>query len=195
MSEAALWDKMRPHLAPLDPVRVENALGNGTPDVEYAGGWIELKDGVSWPKKVEDPVRVHSLDRRPGQVAFLLRRWLAGGRCWVMTRVGRQVFLHPGYEAKRLRDGLTTRQFLTEAVWSSRADGRVSATDAVRLRTILAGDVESMDCFTRARHHRLTVRWTIEQAASAMSVEVDVLRSAEGRDLDAAQDVLDWWET
>lgn len=74
---------MRQHLvrvlktAGLDPVSVENPAHPGTPDLNYADGWLELK----WVKRV--PARedtVLALEHfTPQQRVWLLRRWRAGG--------------------------------------------------------------------------------------------------------------------
>lgn len=73
--ESAMWKRLRPVLvaAKLDPVRVENPIYPGTPDVNLAtGSWIELKTIEAW-----------KLDRRvtlirhftPQQRVWLYRRW------------------------------------------------------------------------------------------------------------------------
>jgi len=73
-AEARLWQRMRPALlaAGLDPVRVENPIHPGTPDVNLADGrWIELKS-------VQAPVREDSILRvkhfTPQQRVWLFRR-------------------------------------------------------------------------------------------------------------------------
>ena len=57
-AESAMWREGRPFLiaARLDPVRVENPIGPGTPDVNLADGrWIELKCVPAWPPSAETP--------------------------------------------------------------------------------------------------------------------------------------------
>jgi hypothetical protein len=75
-SESAMWQKIRPVLlaAKLDPVRVENPIHPGTPDVNLATGlWIELKCIASWPVRAATPVTVRHFT--PQQRVFLFRRW------------------------------------------------------------------------------------------------------------------------
>lgn len=59
-SESLQWKKLRPHLvaAKLDPVRVENPIHPGTPDVNLANGWwIELKSMPIIPRpELEDRI-------------------------------------------------------------------------------------------------------------------------------------------
>ena len=53
--------------------------GRGIPDAEYChrgvSGWVEFKVTMAW-----------SVDLRAEQVAWLMRRARAGGRCWVAVR-------------------------------------------------------------------------------------------------------------
>jgi hypothetical protein len=52
-NESIMWKKLRPVLlaAKLDPVRVENPIYPGTPDVNLAiGSWIELKYLAALPR-------------------------------------------------------------------------------------------------------------------------------------------------
>lgn len=74
--EAAMWAKVRPVLlkAKLDPVRVENAVHPGTPDVNLGDGrWIELKCLPSWPVRTKTTVRIDHYT--PQQRVWLYRRW------------------------------------------------------------------------------------------------------------------------
>lgn len=75
-SESAMWRKLRPILlaAKLDPVRVENPIHPGTPDVNICDGrWIELKCLAAWP--VRDTTKVRIPHFTPQQRIFLYRRW------------------------------------------------------------------------------------------------------------------------
>ena len=74
---------MRQHLvrvlkaAGLDPVSVENPAHPGTPDLNYADGWLELKWVRSAPINPETPLLLAHFS--PQQRVWLLRRWRAGG--------------------------------------------------------------------------------------------------------------------
>lgn len=45
-------------LKPLNAQPVENIVKVGTPDVEYHGGWIEVKRTVEWPARATTVVRL-----------------------------------------------------------------------------------------------------------------------------------------
>jgi hypothetical protein len=71
-----MWSKVRPILvaAKLDPVRVENPIHPGTPDVNLAdGGWIELKTIAGWPELSTQVVKIRHFT--PQQRVWLFRRW------------------------------------------------------------------------------------------------------------------------
>jgi hypothetical protein len=78
--EQKLWDFLRT-VIPGDTIRIENAAGNGTPDVNvcYEGDeiWIELK---VCPR---DKVLV-----RKEQRVWGFRRARSGGRVWIINRDG-----------------------------------------------------------------------------------------------------------
>lgn len=76
-SESKMWAKFRPVLvaAKLDPIRVENPIHPGTPDVNLcSGSWIELKTIEDWPAHGRIVQIKHFT---PQQRVFLLKRWLA----------------------------------------------------------------------------------------------------------------------
>jgi hypothetical protein len=77
-----------------DPVRIENAVGPGTPDIEYVGGWIESKMLKAWPKRAATPVRVpHYV---PEQRAWHVKRRTAGGRVHVVIQIASDVLVFDG---------------------------------------------------------------------------------------------------
>ncbi len=90
MSEAAMWDAIRPMLKKLDPVRVENPIVPGTPDVNYTGGWIELKWCERWPP-MGGPLRVDHFTQQ--QKVWLTKRRHAGGRAFLLLKVGENEWL------------------------------------------------------------------------------------------------------
>ncbi len=69
-------------LASLDAFPVENSAAPGTPDVNYIGGWIELKCVDVWPKRAGGIVRIDKFT--PDQRATLLRRRARGGRAFLL---------------------------------------------------------------------------------------------------------------
>lgn len=97
--ESNFWDRVRPLLAGLDPVRVENAVSSGTPDVNCLLGWIELKQvpAEELPKR---PATVLRLDHfTPEQRAWLTRRTHTGGAAWVLMLMGDEWLLFMGRDA------------------------------------------------------------------------------------------------
>lgn len=120
MSESALWDMIRKPLRPLDPQRVENSCGKGTPDVNYVGGWLELKQQDNWPKRPTTKVRLdHDLTKE--QRIWINRREKKGGTVFVLVQIARDYLLLSGGVAATII-GEATEAELREAamhVWTS----------------------------------------------------------------------------
>lgn len=111
MNEAGTWKVIKALLAGFDPVRVENPVCRGTPDVNCTLGWIELKYK---PREPRNPEAVFKIDHfTPQQRAWLARRWNRGGPCWVLARIG---------DTYLIWDGL----------WAAMNLGKVSYTVLVR---------------------------------------------------------------
>lgn len=77
----------------LDAVSVENPVFPGTPDVNYIGGWIELKWLRDWPKRDGEVAIRHFT---PQQRSWLKRRWLRGGNVFLLLQVGNEWLLFDG---------------------------------------------------------------------------------------------------
>lgn len=92
--EAHLWELLRPRMAGLDPVRIENMVTVGVPDVNYTRGWIELKAIRGWPKRETTIVKLDHF--MPQQRGWLVRRRQAGGRAFVLLSVGDEWILFDG---------------------------------------------------------------------------------------------------
>ena len=80
MADGDLRSIFRKKLPHFHHVSVETgSTGRGIPDMEYCyngqSGWVEFKRTGGW-----------TVDLRPEQVAWLLRRSRAGGRCFVAVR-------------------------------------------------------------------------------------------------------------
>lgn len=99
MSEQTMRGRVVEALRPLDAVSIENGVGVGTPDVNYAEGWIELKWVRSWPKRPDTPVVLEHFTRE--QRRWIDRRSRAGGKVFVLLKVGRDWFLFRGMDAAR----------------------------------------------------------------------------------------------
>jgi hypothetical protein len=88
-TESQMWAKVRPFLvaAKLDPVRVENPIHPGTPDVNLCDGrWIELKCIATWPVRAKSVVQIRHYT--PQQRVWLYRRWkYAPGSTFLLLEV------------------------------------------------------------------------------------------------------------
>jgi hypothetical protein len=88
-NESKMWAKLRPALlaAKLDPVRVENPIHPGTPDVNLCDGtWVELKCIERWPVRTSTNVRIPHYT--PQQRVWLYRRWkFAPGSTFLILEV------------------------------------------------------------------------------------------------------------
>ena len=121
MSEAALWNLIRPVVRPLDAQRVENKCGKGTPDVNYIGGWIELKQQDAWPKRPTTKVRLdHDLSKE--QRIWINRREKKGGTVFVLIQVARDYLLLSGGTAATVIGEATQAELRSAAlhVWTSK---------------------------------------------------------------------------
>ena len=85
MSEEQMWTALRPSLKGLDPVRIENSLALGTPDVNYTEGWIELKNVDKRPKKEETRIEVDHFTQ--DQRMWIARRHQVAGRVHLLLRI------------------------------------------------------------------------------------------------------------
>jgi len=86
-----MWEALRPVMKPLDPVRIESRdTGSGIPDVNYIEGWMELKAVGRWPPR-GGPLRVDHFTTE--QRTWLTRRNLAGGKAFLMLKVGKDEWL------------------------------------------------------------------------------------------------------
>lgn len=96
MSENNMWSQIRPQMRKLDPVRVETREPDGIPDVEYIGGWVELKFARTWPVRGG----VLQLDHYTQQQrTWGFRRWHAGGVSLLMLKVKHDWMLFDAFTA------------------------------------------------------------------------------------------------
>lgn len=111
-------------LRPLDAVAVENRCGPGTPDVNFIGGWVELKWLRAWPKRAETPVKLDH-DLTPQQRAWLKRRSHRGGSTWVLLQCRREWLLLPGRVAAEVIGTATRLDLiaLCHRYWSDGLNG------------------------------------------------------------------------
>lgn len=97
MSESDQRRKVVKYLKPLHAVPVENPIIPGTPDVNYIGGWIELKWLRRWPKLISSTVKIDHFT--PQQRHWLRKRWEMGGSAWLLLQVRLEWLLFSGVDA------------------------------------------------------------------------------------------------
>ena len=104
LSEATARRHLVKELRFIHAVPIESpSTRSGIPDINTAYGWIEMKYVASWPKRKETPVRLHRYTSY--QKDFLLEREKAGGKAYLMVKVGRmQWFLFKAQEAQVIGD-------------------------------------------------------------------------------------------
>lgn len=195
MTERKLWVALRPVFQglELDAHRVENGLGRGMPDVNYTHGWVELKQVAGWPKDEARPLKIPALESEPQQVAWLMRRWAAGGLCWIMLRVGKgptqELLLFSGWDARLVRQGSSREALYQLAVWSS----RFGHSEEPTLKRVLSGDWESLPAPTRAKLLRLRCLSSVETTALKLGWSPDEVRDGERYQTWRTNDLLDHW--
>lgn len=137
MIETTAWDSIRPLFREmgLDPIRVENVINPGHPDLDYTHGNIELKYMEAFPVRPGTKVRVPELTGE--QVGWITRRDLKGGLVWLLVRVGKEWFLWAGRDVHRVKQGLTQAEWRAEAALVLCQPIAGAARD--RLRDILTG--------------------------------------------------------
>ena len=94
-------------------VAIEGAA-EGTPDIAWRDGWLELKVVAGWPKRAETVIRVEHLTHE--QLIWGATWALAGGRWGLLIRVGREVFLFDIYGAAEVKRGAVRRVWEQVAV-------------------------------------------------------------------------------
>jgi hypothetical protein len=107
MSEQSMSRLVMEALRPLDPVRVENLVHPGTPDINFNHGWIELKEVVAWPSK---PWHLRIPHFTIQQKIWLRRRVKHGGRAYLLLKVASEWLLFSGERAADLIGESTPEQ-------------------------------------------------------------------------------------
>lgn len=129
-----MWKTVRKELKDLDPVRVENRVEAGTPDVNLAGGeWIELK----WKRTKPKGSGILRLDHEMTmeQRVWAIRRHHAGGKTFVLIKISNIWILLKGYIAAEFLGKVSLIELYEKAekVWLQKLNGQ-------ELRDILTKD-------------------------------------------------------
>lgn len=123
MAERNVRSRVVKGLRSLHGFAVENVCLPGTPDVNYAGGWIELKWLAAWPARESTPVKLPHYTQQ--QRVFAMKRDRAGEKCWFLLNVERSNdwLLLDGVEAAALIGTATKSDLMAAAVvhWNSGA--------------------------------------------------------------------------
>lgn len=124
MAERELNKRIRSALFGFDPRRVENAVGPGTPDINFTGGWIESKWLPAWPARAGSVVKVPKYV--PKQRGWHTKRRSAGGLVWVVIEIGSDVLVFDAQDAAPGLGHWTKEQMLRRAKlvmspWDGRA--------------------------------------------------------------------------
>lgn len=114
-----MWKRVRRAISDLDPVRIENRVEKGTPDVWYIEGAIELK----WQRRIPKRGGILKLDHDMTleQRIWAIRRNRAGGKCFLLLKIGSEWLILHGYTAAEFL-GKVTLEILREKaikVWQN----------------------------------------------------------------------------
>jgi hypothetical protein len=189
--EGGFWAVAAPVLIGLglDPIRCENVVHDGFPDVSYTHGLIELKHLDGWPARALTPV---DIGVRRDQAPVLARRWEHGGLAWVLARVGREWLLFDGWTAGTVLRSKPTRMVLYAlAAWHG-PRGCPPAQHG-RLSAWLRGADDEMMPHDRARFWRLLSRKSIPGLARELRWDPAVLSLAE-HGSEHTEALLEAWE-
>ncbi len=116
MLESQMRQKVVKLLKPLHAVSVENGgCHPGTPDIDYAGGNIELKATEQWPARRDTVVKLrHPMTQQ--QKVWHVKRHAAGGKTWVLLTIAGDWLLFRGEVAARVLGLGTRKDFFRNAV-------------------------------------------------------------------------------
>lgn len=109
-----MWGRVRKALKELDPVRVENRVEKGTPDVNYIEGWIELK----WQRRAPKNGGILKLDHEfmLEQRVWAIRRHHLGGKVFLLLKVSNEWLLFHGHVAAEYLEYVTLEKLREVAI-------------------------------------------------------------------------------
>lgn len=128
-----MWGRVRKALKEEDPIRVENRVEAGTPDVNLRGGeWIELKWERRYPKKPETVILLAHYTAQ--QRCWAIRRAHAGGRVFLLLKIGPEWILFKGEVAANYLNKSTIQELREVALgrWVNRLNDQ-------ELRNLITG--------------------------------------------------------
>lgn len=129
MTESSMRQIVVKALQGLDAISVENPARPGTPDVNYAEGWIELKILPAWPARKATTVKVRCFT--PQQRVWLNRRCRRGGNAFFLIRVDCDWLLFEGLTAAQSIGQMNKEEMFEAAIFhcvgSLKASGLIKA--------------------------------------------------------------------
>lgn len=105
MSESGQRSRVVRALRSLDALAIENPICPGTPDVNYIGGWLELKWLRSWPSRENTVVQLPHFTIQ--QRRWLRDRHALGGDAWLLLQCKAEWLLFTGRDAHDYVGNLT----------------------------------------------------------------------------------------
>lgn len=103
-------------LRSVDAVPIENKLAKGTPDVEFIGGWAELKWLPRWKKNSEtSPVLIPHYTKE--QRLWARRRYRRGGISLLVLQVGKEwMIFEPPFSVDQIGRTATRPDLIKNAI-------------------------------------------------------------------------------
>jgi hypothetical protein len=128
MSEKDQRRRVVKALRDLHAVAVENPARVGTPDVNFADGWIELKWLRQWPSKDETPVRFPHFTIN--QKNWIQQRHNAKGKIWLLIQCKKEWVLLDGPTAVEIVGQVPKTELVRRAIhyWPNGLNPRELAT-------------------------------------------------------------------
>jgi len=114
MSESRMRQVVVRELRQLGALPVENPVYPGTPDVNYIGGWIELKWINKWP--VHEASRVPVPHFTPQQKVWLTKRQRLGGRTFLLLQCKNEWLLFDGITATKVIHVATRQELINDTL-------------------------------------------------------------------------------
>jgi len=114
--ESLFWDRVKPLLNGRHPVRIENSVAIGTPDVNCSLGWIELKQIArkDIPKRSDTILAIRHYT--PEQRIFQLKRSICRGPCWLLLLLDQEWLLFDSKTAAGPLGKMTTEDTRKAAI-------------------------------------------------------------------------------
>jgi len=123
ITSKAVWTQLRDNAPPFARLnRVENNVGFGIPDVNgcFLGNefWIEIKIGTI-RRDPEQPIFDKKYGMTVEQINWHIEQNQAGGRSFILLRIGENLFLVEGHKASRVNQWTLDALVEESLIWSA----------------------------------------------------------------------------